>query len=54
MHTMEIMVYVMVAIALLTAAGAMMVFKKKRYPGLLFFSLMMVGYSAFAIYLVNQ
>lgn len=50
---MHLYVYIIVAISLISAVAILLVYRKKKYPGLLFPSGFLIALSAFAIYLLH-
>jgi len=49
-----IIVYLMVLFALTFASGTLWLYWKKRYPGLLLVSGLLIVWSGYAVYLANQ
>ncbi len=50
---MQFIVYGMVAIMLIAAFAALATYKKKKYPGLLLFSGMLIALASLSIYLLH-
>lgn len=51
---MQIIIYLMVAFALIFASGLIWLYWKKRYPGLLLIIGLLIVWSGYAVYLVNE